>query len=227
MTNTRRSALTIILLATLIPTWGTLSRAGAQNLILDSATMGAPGQNVGFVIGNDQPFDQYLGARFQVTATTVVDHIGGHLGKNPFPTGDIFGAIVPLSGPTALPASTTVASIALAHTLFTPPVISNDILVPLSVTLKPGWYGLVFGSDEFGATGAGFMPFDNTDTSQASYFFRNPATGDWTVGTLQNVRFVVTGVSAVPAPSALAVAVIGALFLAVGFRRRRDVYAVG
>jgi hypothetical protein len=126
---------------------------------------GADRTEGGSVIGilTPAPFDEYLGARFQVLAPTLVDHIGGHLSGI---SGQIFGAIIPLSGPTDLPSSSTVAPIALAATTFMPPNPSNDVLVPLSVTLAPGWYALIFGSHEFGATGVGLLANDNTDTAQ-------------------------------------------------------------
>ena len=217
MTTARR----LFLVATVFLALSAMQKAQAQ-LILESATLGPIGQGgAGPQIGGGAPHDIYLGARFEVTSVTVVEHIGGHLEGD----GDIFGAIIPLSGPTALPSSSTVAPIALAGTTFVIPFPSDDILVPLSVTLSPGWYALVFGSHEFGATGGGSMPINNTDTAQASYFFRT-ANGDWFDGGFNSTRFLVTGpASIVPEPGSVALltglGVTGSLFALRRLYRRK------
>lgn len=69
----------------------------------------------------------------------------------------IFGVIVPLSGRAGFPPGVELSGTnVLAETTYTPPASSdfvvNDYQMPLSVTLQPGDYGLVFGTGEFGAT---------------------------------------------------------------------------
>src|SRR5262249_10360561 len=137
------------------------------DVILESAILGTTGQNGGAIVYTQQ----YVGARFHVEDTVVVDHIGGHLLGDPPPaSATLFGAISPLSGPTAFPADNLTP---LAMTTLSPPFPSEDILVPLSVTLNPGDYALVFGSGLFGADGAGSMATsaDQFTTSQASFIF--------------------------------------------------------
>jgi hypothetical protein len=69
----------------------------------------------------------------------------------------IFGVIVPLSGRAGFPPGVELSGTnVLAETTYTPPASSdfvvNDYQMPLSVTLQPADYGLVFGTGEFGAT---------------------------------------------------------------------------
>jgi PEP-CTERM motif len=197
--------------------WESPLRAGT---VLESATLGPTGQTIGVFVQSDQ----YLGARFQVTSTTVVDHIGGHLGANGIVgNGEILGAIVPvLDTPIGFPFSTKIAPVALAEVTFTLPATSEDLLLPLSVTLAPGSYALVFGSGEFGATGQGIMPEDNTDTAQASYFFGGGTTNVWNNGGFHNARFVVTGtVLTVPEPATLVLSGLAGLAALRGRLRRR------
>jgi hypothetical protein len=82
--------------------------------------------------------------------------------------------------------------------------------VPLTVSLAPGDYALVFGTGRFGAASGhnGEMPHDNPDTPQASYF---RSFGDaWIDGGFDNTRFVVTGVI-VPEPSTIFLLVLSAV----------------
>ncbi len=184
-------------------------------LIHESATLGPLGNFGGTTLSGTQ----FLGSRFSVTSTVQVGSIGGNIAE--FAGGDLFGAIIGLSSPLALPTGSpfTLAEV-IASTTFTGTSLSADILVPLSVTLSPGDYALVFGSGEFGATGTGFMPFNNTDLAGASYFFW---TGTQWVDGLANMRFVVSSSSA-PEPSTLSLFATGLALLAfLGWRRRRPV----
>ena len=75
----------------------------------------------------------------------------------PFGEG-LFGAIVWLFGPqhTSIlprqPRTTVRPSLMVFYAPF-----HQDIIIPLSVALKPGSYGLIFGGGEFGSSGSGFM----------------------------------------------------------------------
>ncbi len=119
------------------------------DIIHESATLGRTGQQGGTTLG-----EQFLGSRFTITQTVNVTLIGGHMEA----TGTLFGAIVALSGPSALPSGSPVDKNWLASTVFSPGTPSTDARTPLAVTLPPGDYALIFGSQQFGATGSGTMP---------------------------------------------------------------------
>lgn len=184
-------------------------------IIVETATLGATGQTSGTNINSNQ----WLGARFTLTQPTQITDIGGHLVSTA--PGGIFGAIVPLSSPTALPSflPSTIATSALAGTVFTPPSLSADVLTPLSVLLAPGSYAVVFGSGgPFGAAGSGAMAIANLPLLGSPSFFRAFG-GSWVENGFTEARFVVVG-NVVPEPTT-------ALLLGVGLagvtamRRRR------
>jgi hypothetical protein len=171
-----------------------LATPAAQASLLTSATLGATGQIFGVPVSNVQ----YLGWRFRVTAPLQVTQIGGHLvgdgGGKP-----IFGAIVRLSSPTAFPTAFPPApGEIVASTTFTPPSAlttkSQDVRIPLSASLPPGNYALIFGSTT-GLGGVARMPINNPSLPGSTYFvsgggtYQNldPATG------LTNIRFVIEG----------------------------------
>ena len=164
---------------------------------------------------------QYLGTRFELTETTAVTAVGGHM--NNF-AGTLFAAIVPLVSATALPTSLDIEAIALASTLFTGTFTSSVVTVDLHSILEAGVYGLVFGgADAFGATGHGAMPASPTtgsvDLPGTSYFFRTSDGATWVNGGFANAYFFVEGEPiVVPGPGTLGLLVIGLLCLA-GVRR--------
>jgi hypothetical protein len=161
--------------------------------IHESAPMSFP-QSGGAAISQFQS----LGSRFSVDEMTQVTGIRGHLGGSP-QGGDIFGAIVALDGPAGLPVGDPFdAEELLAWTTFEPTFPSSDILVPLDLTLEPGDYALVFGTNQFGADSIGFMPFNFEDNPGSSYFGWQP-TG-WLDGGFMHTRFVVEGI-VVPGPT--------------------------
>jgi len=196
----------------------TSSRAA---IVHESATLGAftPTDFGSLILSNSQ----FLGSRFELTTTTQITGIGGHL----FGAGNVFGAIVALTGAGALPSFAIPSDIganALASALIDVTAPSQDILVSLSVpvVLNAGWYALIFGGGQFGAVGSGAMPANNTDFSGASYFFGNSFS--WQDGGFNNTRFVVQGyaVSPVPVPAALPLFGTGLAILGfAGWRKRR------
>ncbi|KAM3093789.1 hypothetical protein ACKFKF_28770 [Phormidesmis sp. 146-12] len=166
----------------------------AQAAILTSATLGETKQIFGAPVSNVQ----YLGWRFRVSAPFRVTRIGGHLvgdgGGKP-----IFGAIVRLSSPTAFPRAFPPApSEVVASTTFIPPSAlttrSQDVRIPLSASLPPGNYALIFGSTT-NLGGIARMPINNASLPGSTYFISgggtyqnlDPASG------LTNIRFVVEG----------------------------------
>lgn len=155
-------------------------------IIYESATLGATGATSG---GLGMDANQFQGSRFSVTQTTEVTAIGGHMRSV---TGTLFGAIVDMSGP--LPAgSPFTGGEVLASTVFTATSSSSDVSVPLSVILPPGDYALVFGSGQFGASGFGSFPNNDSDTpaGSGSYFFWGGL--NWFDGGFNDVRFTVNG----------------------------------
>lgn len=183
------SATVFLLLCPLVATAGTL---------FESATLGKQGiSSGGFCVGPTQ----YLGASFTVTKPVKITAIGGHLASE----GKIFGAIVRLPAATGAPSfgPAEIQSNAVVNVVFQAPRESIDLMVPLSATLPPGSYGLIFGSGAFGADGTGFMPVPG-DTGSAeiaavvNYFSATVTTGSsfsrkWENGRFRGARFVVYG----------------------------------
>jgi len=103
----------------------------------------------------------------------------------------------------------------LATTLLTLPTSSADISAPIGpVSLNPGTYAVIFGSGQFGATGAGYAVQDNPTVSPKSDFFWN-GTQYVNSSFFQN-RYVVYGI--VPEPES---ALFASLLALPFFRRDR------
>jgi opacity protein-like surface antigen len=156
-------ALAIVVLACAL-----ISHGFAASLLLETATPGNIGQTGGIVLSK-----QILGARFHVESAVQIQEIGGHiLGHQTHLTGypegssygTLFGAVIRLSGPTALPTERPDSLTPIPSTTFTPSFPSQDIVVALSVTLPPGDYALIFGgAGLFGVTGEGSMADNNIE----------------------------------------------------------------
>lgn len=198
----------ILVLVGVCPAWA--------SVIWESATMGPAPAFSGYSLNTNQ----FLGARFQVTSPVQVSAIGGHLWENSG-TGTFFGAIVELSGPTALPTGSPFDLTLVASTTFVAPSLSSDYRTPLSVALATGYYGLIFGAGQLGSSsGVGAMPWNNSDLPGASYFWWNGTTGNWVPGTDTGMRFVVEGPSSeIPEPSTFVL--LGTSLLGLALRRRR------
>jgi hypothetical protein len=138
-----------------------------------------------YVVGEGQ----VLGARFHVNGTVAVDHIGAHFVRSD--GGLIFGAIAALSGSPAFPSGSPGSLNPIAETTFVAPNKGADMLVPFSVTLGPGDYALVFGSNRFGATGMAAIGGGDTDKGQPSTFYSTAT--NWLDNSLPGSRFLVTG----------------------------------
>jgi hypothetical protein len=105
----------------------------------------------------------------------------------------------------------------VAQTTFNADTPSSDFLTPLSATLAPGSYALVFGAGQFDSSGAGFMPTNNTDLPGTSYFTWNGFTSTWQNASTTGLRFVVTG-TAVPEASTAVLSIISIVIVWI-FRR--------
>lgn len=193
MSLSKRNATIVCSILTAIATCG-INPTNAD-IIHESATMGPINQYLGYRI------DEYtfFGSRFEIKETMEVTAIGGHIAS----INDrlIFGAIVKLLNkydvPNGFPFYTGEE---LAQTLFRPPSWSMDVRVPLSITLEPGWYGLIFGAGKFGSstTAIASMIGGQTDYPGSSYFAWDPFSGiegQWySVSFLDGApRFVVEG----------------------------------
>jgi hypothetical protein len=197
-------------------------------IIHESATLGPTGlTGIGWTGVAD---DYFLGSRFTLTRPVEVAAVGGHLAKLSL-DGKFFAAITALTGPTGFPISGTTGLPSmdafedwtpLATALFDLPTQSStDVLVPMSITLGPGDYGLVFGSYLFGATPAaqGTMPANNHGIAgHASFFNYSPFIRTWRDGSGTNLRFVVTG-RVIPEPRAWVLALGAVMGLAAAGRR--------
>ncbi len=171
------------------------------DIIHESATMGAINQYQGYKIWQYQ----FLGSRFEITETTEITAIGGHIA-----TEDddrlIFGAIVSLNSQSDLPPGLpfwTSKSEVVAWAYFNPPWWSFDKRIPLTVILEPGWYGLVFGAGEFGSLNRfaeSVMPYiGQTNLSGNSYFHWNGSGWYPTAYSPSSYpRFVVEGHAVIP-----------------------------
>ena len=114
--------------------------------------------------------EQFLGARFEVTSPVETSSIGGLLHGD----GDLFGAIVRLSGPEDMPDSTDLStSDVIAHAVVPATPVHQVISAPISAELTPGWYAIVFGTGRFGATGNGGADYPPNSTYDAIFTLSN------------------------------------------------------
>ncbi len=197
----RRSLVrTAIGVATLILLGGMKSSpCQAQPVLLESAQLGAPGQVGGTAVGTNL----YVGWRFETSVPVAVEQVGGHMYAIPDQPGDIFAALVRLPSLTSMPEGSPFTETELvAETTFRPNFPSDNFLTPLSATLIPGSYALVFGSGLFDAVGgAGLVNGSDQPyilpTSKSSYLsWQVPTPGSppmWLPAQAENMRFVVVG----------------------------------
>lgn len=111
----------------------------------------------------------------------------------------------------------------IASTVFTPTANSSDFLAPIFAVLNAGTYGIVFGSNLFGATGSHTLSILQTPTvtSTGLIFISNTSNHiNWTVGDPppNRVRLLVS--AAVPVPATLLLFMAGLIGLGVTQRKR-------
>jgi len=130
-------------------------------LIYESAATGPTLQtSVGGTLIDDTFF---TAVNFEVVAPVTTGSIGAHMIEIGSGSEPVFGAIVALTGPGDVPDSPNLSTPdVLGFTLINPPDPSDNRAGNLRLTLSPGWYALVFGSGQFGATGEAGALSNNT-----------------------------------------------------------------
>ncbi len=175
------------------------AKCTAQAVVLESAQLGTIGRSGGTSITQAQ----HVGWRFEIFEPLAVERIGGHLLAIPDVSGDIFAALVRLPSINSLPQGAPFTGDELVvSTNFRPNFPSDEIFTPLSALLSPGSYALVFGTNQFGATGAGAIHNgpdqpDISPTTISSYIFWGIAGFGqppiWRTNLASNMRFVIEG----------------------------------
>jgi hypothetical protein len=186
--------------------------------VVETATLGATGLTSDLGIGIYD--DQFLGLRFAIPSAITTTAVGGHFGTvESVGNNQFFGAIIALTDAADFPDSSDLStSDVLGTTLLEFPNPSAEISAPLSVTLEPGHYALIFGTGLFGATGGGGgATLNNTPLGSVSWTSYNSPPEGWRNVDLEGARFFITGI---PEPSSLALLALGSLS-AVRLRRRR------
>lgn len=188
-------------------------------VIFESGTLGTTGIPYSGLGGGTAPTgsavspDVFSGVRFQVSQTVVTTRIGGHFVHDTRASSSFFGAIVQLDSSGDFPNSINLSTPdVVATSLLTFPNQSAETFGNLGAVLPAGWYALVFGSGQFGATGSGAAVLNNPDIGTPSYIARVPGSGWINVSTLpgpfQNYRLVIEG-DVIPEPTTLVAAMLG------------------
>jgi len=183
--NRFRTSGGLVFLALMVFLPGQLANA---DIIHESATMGAAGQPSGW--GIDSVW--FMGSRFYIAQQVQVTAIGGHILE--WTSGNLFGAIVYLDSASDLPNGYPFAGEVVASTVFDPGMPSSDFRTPLSVTLTPGYYALIFGSGRFGSTGGeGALPYVGQSNLPGASFILWDGSYWWNSAS-ERARFVVEGI---------------------------------
>jgi hypothetical protein len=190
-----------------------------------AATVFETASYTGVDTGDYSIYDQrWIGATFTLSQTTQVNSIGGQFNLG---AGTLFGAIVALPSAGAVPSfnPSAIGSNALASAVFDAPVDIADVSAPVSVTLAAGNYAVIFGSNQFGATGQAGMG-SNNDLKGSPQFIEyfGAVNGDaWDEDLNDGLRLFVNGTPApAPEPTTWAMMMIGMGFAGAAMRRRGE-----
>jgi hypothetical protein len=206
----------------------TVTAAARGDVIYESAR---PGDLGGYSVLKHSPASyQSVGVRFHLANPSSLERVGGYFQVIPTEPGvGIFGAIIRLTGPTDVPDSVDpldtpdVLGVALVDVDGGRGDYSGAFSKPLVV--ESGWYALLFGSGQFGASAAAAAYGGGAEAGSggASYIWTgdswNP--GRYNQGGVADVRFFVEGQvtpATVPEPSG---AVVGLLAAGAGLLLRR------
>jgi hypothetical protein len=200
-------------------------------VLYQTATMGVP-SSAGLSITQLQ----FLGARFTLNSSSVISDIIGEIGSFGGGNPEMFMALFQLSGPDTFPSNvvgTPFANAPLYSTTFNASSPGGDISFPVSLSVQPGTYAVVFGTGLFGAstagTAGGYMPFGVSSgnvvqpgadliTWYDDTGAQNSSLAKWHNGTNQGERFVVQGDTTPEPGSAL---LIGSGITAMALLRSR------
>jgi hypothetical protein len=198
----------------------TAAPAMSDTLYASSGYVNNNGAEVG-----DYAFDNtsssLIAATFTLAQQSHVTGVGGvftQFGDG----GSIFASLIAAPAAQTSVTAGSLPGLSLANAVFTPPEDGSDATTPLSVTLSPGTYELVFGSGLFGATG--YSGLASGMNGQASLLQTVDGGASWDALN-DSVRVTVSG-NVVPLPAALPLLCSG---LAAGFglmRRRRGARSV-
>ena len=186
-------------------------------IIYESAELGSTGltggsvSSIGYKSNNSTTY--YAGARFHLDYEAEVTAIGGHFYLDLTSNGNLFGAIISLSGPDVYPSSVPFETLeVMASTVFVPNYPSTDYRTALSVTLDPGDYAVVFGTGELGASG-GFMraPITTLNPGNEGDIINWNDTIGWSSGSA--ARYAVEGTVFVPEPATILLVGLGGMLL--------------
>lgn len=179
----------------------------ARGDLLFQSAQYAPASGVSGVFINA---NQFYGVRFYLPSSVVTTSIGGHFGTL---SGNMFGAVVRLSGPADYPDSYDLStSDVLGSAVLNPQPTANDCSTDIVLALSPGWYSLVYGSERFGAHGVAYAPTSNLRVGSPTFFYNGGLGQQRWYEDIQDLRFFLNG-QVVPEPSTPLLLGIGAALL--------------
>ena len=196
-------------------------RASGQQLVFASATTGPTNQTSGLSIASEQ----FLGAIFELNSVTEVADIGGQFFTPNRLNGEMFAVIEQLDSSSSLPTgnpfdSSDLSRIVVSTTITVPSADSLDWVFPVSVTLQPGVYALMYGKGLFGASPDVGLAAGSSPQSLSSHFLVwHDGGAGWVDTGPATSRFTVYGVSVPEPTTAQFLFLIGGLVLVVGWRK--------
>ncbi|QDT69836.1 hypothetical protein MalM25_27780 [Planctomycetes bacterium MalM25] len=201
-------------------------QAIADEVLYQSATLGPTGITEQQLASQEVPATNvneftFVGARFFLPTQALTTEIRGHFAKGDAGGGGFFGALVSLDSPNDFPDTYDLSSDdVLATTTLVFPNPSNEVAGILEVDLLPGWYGIVFGSGDFGAIGSGAVVENGVSAADASYFGGGSPAG-WANANaaLDGVTLIVRGIE-VPECGSATLTLLG-LLIKVGREPKR------
>lgn len=232
MTPMLNAARSICVFALVAPTVAVMSAAAAMGeVVFESGALGPTGLTFADFGGGTRPSGSYVsdfaftGVRFELIQPALSSRVGGHFVIEPGHDDSFFGAIVRLDSSSDFPDSGDLSSLdVLGQTLLSFPTASTEVFGPLELSLDPGWYALVFGSGQFGATGQGAALANNPDIGSPSYIGHQGGPGWFDFSTLpgpfEDFRLVVEG-KFVPEPDSRVIALMTLISLSSFFRKER------